>query len=84
MKEYSSLFPFLTYYDYNLFYIKIKKFLILIFTQMTVNGLFFVHESLRRKNATDEGFNFVQKIIQILLKLIPLLFLKPFYAFIYD
>ena len=70
MREHLALFTFFTCYDYNLFYIKIEKFLILICTQMTVNGLFFIHESMHRKNATGEGLSFVQKIPQLLFTLI--------------
>ena len=81
MKEYSSHFLFLTYYDYNLFYIKIEKFLILIFTQMTVNGLFFVHESLRRKNATDEGFKFCTKNYPNIIKVNTTIIFKAILCF---
>ena len=37
---------------------------------MTVNGLFFVHESMHRKYTQGEDFTFVQKIPQILFTLI--------------
>ena len=69
MREHLVLFTFFTCYDYNLFYIKIERFLILICTQMTVNGLFFIHESMHRKN-TGQGLTFVEKIPQLLFTLI--------------
>lgn len=60
------LFTFFTCYDYNLFYVKIERFLTLICIEMTVNGLFFVHESMHRKYTNGEDFTFVQKIPQLL------------------
>ena len=42
MREHLFLFTFFNCYDYNLFYIKIEKFFLLICTQMTINGLFFI------------------------------------------
>lgn len=70
MREHIVLFTFFTWTDYNLFYVKIERFLILICSQMTVNGLFFVHESMHRKYTNGEDFTFVQKIPQILFTLI--------------
>ena len=66
MREHVFLFTFIAGYDYNLFYIKIERFLTLICIEMTVNGLFFVHESMHRKYTEGEEFTFVQKIPQLL------------------
>ena len=70
LREHPLLITFFVWTDYNLFYVKIERFLILICTQMTVNGLFFVHESMHRKYTQGEDFTFVQKIPQILFTLI--------------
>ena len=70
MREHIILFTFFNCYDYNLFYIKIERFFILICTQMTINGLFFIHESMHRKYVTGEDFTFVQKLPQLLFTLI--------------
>jgi hypothetical protein len=70
MREHIILFTFCTCYDYNLFYIKIERFFILICTQFTVNGLFFVHETMYRKYVEGEEFTFIQKIPQLLFTLI--------------
>ena len=70
LREHVVLFTFFVWNDYNLFYIKIERFFILICTQMTVNGLFFVHESMYKKDMQTEDFTFVQKIPQLLFTLI--------------
>ena len=63
------IFTCFTCYDYNLLYVKIERFLTLICIEMTVNGLFFIHESMYRKY-TGQELTFVQKIPQILFTLI--------------
>ena len=70
MREHLVLFTFFTCYDYNLFYIKIEKFFILVCTQMTINGLFFIHESMHRKYTQGEDLTFVEKLPQLLFTLI--------------
>ena len=70
MREHLILFTFFNCYDYNLFYIKIEKFFILICTQMTINGLFFMHESMYRKYSQGEDLTFIEKIPQLLFTLI--------------
>ena len=69
-REHSAIFTFFSFNDYNLFYIKIERFLILFCTDMTMNGLFFVHESMHKKYTQGEDFTFVQKLPQILFTLI--------------
>ena len=63
-------FTCFTCYDYNLLYVKKERFLSLICIEMSVNDLFFVHESMHRKYTNGEDFTFVQKIPQILFTLI--------------
>ena len=70
MREHLALHTFVAWNDYNLFYVKIEKFLILFCTDMTMNGLFFVHESMHKKYTNGEDFTFVQKLPQILFTLI--------------
>ena len=70
MREHVFLFTFFTCKDYNLFYIKIIRFITLLCIEMTMNGLFFVHESMHRKYVNGEEFTFVQKIPQLLFTLI--------------
>ena len=70
MREHIVLFTFFTWTDYNLFYVKIERFLVLICTQMTVNGLFFVHESMHRKYTNGEDFTFVQKLPQYIFTIL--------------
>ena len=70
MREHMALLTFFACNDYNLFYIKFDKFLILFCTDMTMNGLFFVHETMHRKYTEGEDFTFVQKIPQILFTII--------------
>ena len=70
LREHLILFTFFTCYDYNLFYIKIERFFILICTEMTINGLFFIHESMHRKYIQGEDLTFVEKLPQLLFTLI--------------
>ena len=70
MREHIILFTFFTCYDYNLFYIKIERFFILICTQMSMNGLFFIHESMHRKYVNNDDLTFIQKLPQLLFTLI--------------
>ena len=70
MREHLILFTFCTFYDYNLFYIKLERLFLLICTNFAVNGLFFVHETMYRKYVGEEDFTFIQKIPQLLFTLI--------------
>ena len=70
MREHIALHTFFSWKDYNLFYIKIEKFFIIFCVDMTMSGLFFVHETMHRKYTEGENFTFVQKIPQLLFTLI--------------
>ena len=70
MREHILLFTFFSCNDYNLIYIKLVKFLVMFCSDMALNGLFFVHESMHKKYTLGEDFTFVQKIPQLLLTLI--------------
>ena len=70
MREHFALITFVAWNDYNLFYIKIERFFILFCVDMTMSGLFFVHESMHKKYTKGENLTFVQKLPQILFTLI--------------
>ena len=65
MREHIILFTFFSWNDYNLFYVKIERLLVLICTQMTMNGLFFSDESMKKANKSDD-YNFVQQLPKII------------------
>ena len=67
-REHYVLFTFISRNDYNLFYIKIERFFILICTELTMNGLFFVHETMYKKKTG--GLSFAQKIPQFIFSLL--------------
>ena len=69
-REHVFLFTFFTWKDFNLFYIKIERFLTLLCIEMTMNGLFFIHESMHRKYVEGEELTFAQKLPQLLFTLI--------------
>ena len=69
-RENSFLITFIACNDYNLFYVKIERFFILLCTEMTMNGLFFVHESMHKKYTQGEDFTFVQKLPQLLFTIL--------------
>ena len=68
LREHYVMFTFVSRNDYNLFYIKIERFFILICTEMTMNGMFFVHETMYKKQTGDTSF--AQKIPQIIFSLL--------------
>ena len=70
MREHLILFTFFSWNDYHLFYVKIERFFISLCTDMTMNGLFFIHESMHKKYTENEDFTFVQKLPQLLFTLI--------------
>ena len=70
MREHLLLFTFFSCTDYNLFYIKLERFITLFCIEMTFNGLFFVHESMHRKYVEQEELTFVQKLPQLIFTLI--------------
>ena len=70
LREHYVLFTFCSWNDYNLFYVKIERFFILICTEMTMNGLFFLHHTMRRKYVEGEELTFVDKIPQYIFSLI--------------
>ena len=82
MREHLALVTFVAWKDYNLFYIKVERFILLFCTDMTMNGLFFVHESMHKKYTNGENFTFVQKLPQILFTLIVSHILEVLFCFL--
>ena len=70
LREHYVLFTFFSWNDYNLFYVKIERFFILICTEMTMNGLYFLHQTMHRKYAQNEEIGFVDKIPQYIFSLV--------------
>ena len=68
LREHYVIFTFFSRNDINLFYIKIERFFIIICTEMTMNGMFFVHETMYKKKTGDTSF--AQKIPQIIFSLL--------------
>jgi hypothetical protein len=67
-REHYVIFTFISKYDHNLFYIKIERFFILICTEMTMNGMFFVHETMYKKKTGDTSF--AQRLPQIIFSIL--------------
>ena len=67
-REHYVIFTFIAKNDFNLFYVKIERFFILICTEMTMNGMFFVHETMYKKKTGDTSF--AQKIPQLIFSLL--------------
>lgn len=67
-REHYVIFTFISRNDYNLFYIKIERFFILICTELAMNGMFFVHETMYKKKTGDTSF--AQRIPQIIFSLL--------------
>ena len=67
-REHYVIFTFISRNDHNLFYVKIERFFILICTEITMNGMFFVHETMHKKQ--NGGLTFAQKLPQIIFSLL--------------
>ena len=70
LREHIILLTFVSRNDYNLFYIKIERLFILFCIDATMNGLFFVHESMHRKYTENEDMTFVEKLPQFLFTIL--------------
>ena len=64
-RENKILFTFFVHNDYNLFYIKIWRFVFLIASDMAMNALFFTDETMHKLYLTYGKYDFVQQIPQI-------------------
>ena len=70
MREHLVLLTFCSWKGYYIFYVKIERFFISLCTDTTMNGLFFIHESMHKKYAENEDFTFIQKLPQLLFTLL--------------
>ena len=64
------LITFVSWNDYNLFYIKIEKFIIIILTIMTLNCFLFPDKSIHNYFINGVKYNFGQQILPIFLSFI--------------
>ena len=84
------LYTFISCNDYNLFYVKIEKFLFLFCTLMTINLFFFADKSIHKYYLNGVKYIFVDQIFQIAISIIithiveiPLCFLSMTDRYIY-
>ena len=61
---------FLAWHDYNLFYIKLNRFIIQFVTNFTMNGMFFSDESMHYLYVNNGEYNFIQNIPQMAFTLV--------------
>ena len=64
------IFTFISWNDYNLFYVKIERFLFIILNIMVMNVLFFSEESIHEFFINGVKYNFSKQILQIVLAII--------------
>ena len=70
LREHIALITFFSWNDYNLFYIKLERFIIQFITNMAMNGLFFSDESMHNLYINKDEYDFDQQIPQMLFSLI--------------
>ena len=70
LREHIVLMTFVACNDYNLFYVKVDRFIIQFCTNMAMNGLFFSDESMHNLYVNNGEYDFVQQIPQIAYTLI--------------
>ena len=70
LREHIALMTFVACNDYNLFYVKVDRFIIQFCTNMAMNGLFFSDESMHNLYVNNGEYDFVQQIPQIAYTLI--------------
>ena len=70
MREELVFFTFFSCHDYNLFYVKIARFLMLACTSMAFNALFLFHKTMYKKQDIEENWSFWQKLPQLLFVLV--------------
>ena len=69
-REHIALLTIISKNDYNLFNTKINRFLITFCVGSTMNGLFFVHESMHRKYNEKKDLTFAEKLPQFIFTLL--------------
>ena len=64
-REHKILFTFFIHNNYNLFYIKLSRFIFLIVSDMAMNALFFSDESMHTLYISYGKYDFIQQIPKI-------------------
>ena len=81
-REHKIIFTFFIYHDYNLFYIKIWRFIFLIISDMAMNALFFTDETMHKLYLTYGKYDFIQQIPQIVYSTIISQLIEVFICFL--
>ena len=63
-REHIILFTFFSWNDYNLFYIKLARFIFLISTDISMNIFFFSDDSMHKLFLNYGKYNFIQKYLK--------------------
>ena len=64
------MFTFLSWNDYNLFYVKIDRFIFLLVIAIAMNSLFFADKTIHKLYLDEGKYNFGQSIPQIIYSLL--------------
>ena len=81
-RENIIIFTFLVCDDYNLFYIKLSRFLFLIVSDMTFNAFFFSDDSMHKLYLNYGKYDFVQEIPQLVYSTIFSQLMEVFICFL--
>ena len=81
-REHKILFTFFIHNDYNLFYIKIWRFIFLIASDMAMNALFFTDETMHKLYLSYGKYDFIQQIPQIVYSTIVSQLIEVFLCFL--
>ena len=81
-REHIILFTFFSWNDYNLFYIKLARFIFLISTDISMNIFFFSDDSMHKLFLNYGKYNFIQQIPQIVYSTIISQILEVFLCYL--
>ena len=81
-REHIILFTFFICNDYNLFHIKLARFIFLMMTDMAMNVFFFSDDSMHRVFLNYGKYNFVQQIPKMLYSIIISQLIEVFLCFL--
>jgi hypothetical protein len=81
-REHLILFTFLSFNDYNIFLIKIVKFIFLIATDIAMNVFFFSDDSMHKLFISYGKYDFIQQIPQIVYSTIISQLLEVFLCYL--
>ena len=69
-REHSIIHTFLSWNDYNLFFVKLSKFFFLVTTIMALDALFFSNDAMHNIYSSGGSFNFGAHMVQMVLSII--------------